>query len=124
MSERRLMFDEWLVKTCLVVCSALFLTAALSFAGETTVDPIGIGKRAESLGIIGILAAVIVILVVALVMVYRGKEAAAMRREERLERLIEQTSTAIAGDAETRRDTNNILVEFKAVIDKCRKNGG
>lgn len=122
MSDRRQRVDEWTAKVLMIAVSVWMLGEAVAIAQAP--DALAIGKRAETLGIIGILAAVIVILAVALVMVYKGKEAAALRREERLEKLVEQTATALAGDAETRRDTNVILVEFKSIVERCRRNGG
>ncbi len=121
MSERRMRFDEFLTKFLLVSVACWMLGIAVQ---AQTIDPVSIGKRAETLGIIGILAAVIVILALGLVLVYRGKEAAVLRREDRLEKLIEKTSSALSEDAETRRDTNSILLEFRNVIEHCRRHGG
>jgi type VI protein secretion system component VasK len=121
MSERRMRFDEFLTKFLLVSVACWMLGIAVQ---AQTIDPVSIGKRAETLGIIGILAAVIVILALGLVLVYRGKEAAALRREDRLEKLIEKTASALSEDAETRRDTNSILLEFRNVIEHCRRHGG
>ena len=87
MSERRKYVDEITIKILMVSVALWLLATCITFAQAP--DPIDIAHRAEALGIVGILAAVIVILVVALVIVYRGKEAAALRREERLEKLVE-----------------------------------
>jgi beta-lactamase regulating signal transducer with metallopeptidase domain len=121
MSERRLRFDEWMAKVLLSAVAVWLLAESTLYAMDP--DPINIGKRAETLGIIGILAAVIVILVVALVLVYRGKEEAARRREERLEKLVELTAGHIATSAETQREQAGILVEFKRAIDRCNSRG-
>lgn len=111
-------FDEWAIKTALSVVSIWIFIETTAYAVEP--DPIAIGKRAETLGIVGILAAVIVVLAIALVLVYRGKEEASRRREERLEKLVELTATNIAEDSETRREQSAILLEFKRVIEKCQ----
>lgn len=87
MSARRLYLDEMLVKGLMVAVAFWLLAESVAYSQST--DPIAIGRRAETLGIVGIQAALIVILVIALVAVYRGKEAAALRREERLEKLVE-----------------------------------
>jgi len=93
MSERRCYFDEIMIKALMVAVSIWIMAESITYAQTT--DPLAIGRRAETLGIVGILAAVIVILVVALVVVYRGKESAALRREERLEKLVESVVKTI-----------------------------
>lgn len=99
--------EEMTIKTLLMI-SAVWL-ACQSIAYAQDVDPIGIGKRTESLGIVGVLAAVIVILVSALVIVYRGKEQQQAQANAQLQTLVERVCTAVEHSSD--------------VIEKCRKGG-
>lgn len=60
---------------------------------------------------------IVTLLICAIVFLRRDER----RQQVKLEQIIERNSAALSENAETRRETNTILVEFKTAIDKCRK---
>ena len=61
-------------------------------------------------------AGIVGLLVLAVIAVWRDSG----KRQDKLEKIIDRNSGVIGEDAETRRDTNKILVELKEVIIKCK----
>lgn len=120
--EQRAWFEEVTIKILLVCTSICFAFETVSLAQAP--DPIQVGRQAETLGIVGILAALIVILVIALVLVYRGKEDAALRREKRLEELIDQVSGVVATNTEATHAGTALMVEVKTTLAHCHAKNG
>jgi hypothetical protein len=115
--ELKRWYEEVTIKVMLLTCSGIFAFETVATAQMP--DPIETGKRAETLGIVGILAALIVILVIALVLVYRGKEDAALRREERLEGMIREVAGVIATNTEASHVSTQLMVDVRNTLANC-----
>lgn len=115
-------YEEMTVKILLVFSTIVFFFETVAYAQLP--DPLETGKRAETLGIVGILAALIVVLVAALVLVYRGKEEAALRREKRVEELTELVVGAIATNTEAVHSNTALSVDVRNVLALCHAKNG
>jgi hypothetical protein len=122
MSEKRLWLVERTAKSGLL-CAAVYLFMAVCAWADTIPDPIGIGKRTETLGIIGILAAVIVLLVIANVILFRAKEALTAAAINQFSAVVTAATAKIAEDSEVKRNVCAVMVEVKDAIQECKKWG-
>lgn len=105
------------LQAALLLACLVFLFTSVIVEAQDVADPIGIGRRAETLGIIGIEAAVIVLLAGALVWVYRGKEQQAAESNRILRELVGTTTMAVEG-------ARNVMVEVRETIAECGRRRG